>query len=327
MDPAVWFSILIVGFISLLMPFILRRFLIKRAVFDIPNARSSHVQPTVRGGGAAALLGFVIGALWIVLARNDRIYEEVVFILFLSAFMGLIGLIEDIKGLKIAIRASLQLFAGLALGFFLWNQFDISPSIIPFLAFLFAFHVNITNFMDGVNGISGLHGFVVGISFVIFGVMYSSSWLMLVGGIIAIAFITFLPWNLSPPGMFLGDVGSYLLGASIATTALIALSDGVHPLAVFAPISIYWADTVFTLGRRMINRAPIFKAHRSHIYQQLTDTGLSHIQVAIMVALFTVLATCISSLVVLSFIPLFVGALLILAVIILYLYLPKLRGN
>lgn len=326
MNFEAWATVPIVGFVSLVSPLILRRVLIRMRVFDVPNERSSHSKPTVRGAGISTLLGFIIGTLWLLITSDDPVGTNTFLVLGVSIFLGLVGFAEDVRGLKISVRASLQLLSGLVIGFYLWQQFNTSLLILPFIAFIFAFHVNLTNFMDGINGISSIYGFVAGGIFVIAGFTYSMTWLLLVGSIISIAFVTFLPWNLIPPGMFLGDVGSYLLGASIGATALVALADGVHPLVIFAAVGVYWADTVFTLLRRIVAKAPIFKAHRTHVYQRLTDTGLSHLQVATIIALFTMGLGIISFMVVIAYLSWIGGLLLILVGLIFYLFLPKLRG-
>ena len=85
--------------------------------------------------------------------------------------------------------------------------------------------------------------------------------------------------------MFLGDVGSYLLGALVAALAFAAFVDGVSPVALTAPVTLYLADTGVTILRRIRRGEPWLEAHRSHIYQRLTDRGLSHLQVASIVAI------------------------------------------
>lgn len=326
MNFDMWASIFIAGAASLVSPFFLRKLLIRNGVLDVPNARSSHDQPTLRGGGIAALVGFILAAIWLTLTSIHEADDKIFFILYMSIFVGIVGLVEDLRGLQIIARAGFQLLAGAIIGVFLWYEFNVPLLMVPIIAFIFAFQVNLTNFMDGINGISGLHGFVVGLIFALTGVAYSLAWLTITGLIISIAFLTFLPWNLSRPGMFLGDVGSYLLGASIGSTALIALADGIHPLFILAAVGIYWADTSFTLSRRLLAREPVFEAHRSHVYQKLTDSGLTHLQTAVVVAFLTLLLAVIAWLAISTYISMWFGVALILGIIVLYLLLPKMRG-
>lgn len=284
MTAALWLSVAVAGLVSLLAPVVLRPLLRRSGVFDVPNGRSSHTSPTLRGGGAAALLGVGLGGAF-GLPGLEGVNGAQAFSVFLGAAlaMGVVGLVEDIRGLRVPARAALQFAVGAAIAYavgagWVW---------IPLAALFFAAHVNFTNFMDGVNGISSLHGLVAGLAYAALGVVGNLVWLQFAGLVVASAFIAFLPWNLLPPGMFLGDSGSYLLGGSLGALAIGCLVAGLHPLAAVAPLFVYWVDCVSTLARRSVRREPIFQAHRTHVYQRLTDSGLSHIDVAVVVALLT----------------------------------------
>jgi dTDP-4-dehydrorhamnose reductase len=181
--------------------------------------------------------------------------------------------------------------------------------------------------MDGINAISSLHGLVVGLSFAGMGAIAGHHWLVIAGLLIAVSFGTFLPWNLVPPGVFLGDVGSYLLGGAIAATALAAAFAGLPLIVAVSPLTVYLADTLVTLVRRSARGEPILSAHRTHTYQRLTDTGLSHLAVALIVSFLTVLSA------VVGVVTLATGLnamLTLVALLVLaggYLALPRLRGN
>jgi UDP-N-acetylmuramyl pentapeptide phosphotransferase/UDP-N-acetylglucosamine-1-phosphate transferase len=76
--------------------------------------------------------------------------------------------------------------------------------------------------------------------------------------------------------MFLGDVGSYFLGAALAITALAAIGAGVPPEAAAFPFLLYAADTGVTLVRRVAQGERWWDAHHEHAYQRLVDAGWSH---------------------------------------------------
>jgi UDP-GlcNAc:undecaprenyl-phosphate GlcNAc-1-phosphate transferase len=76
--------------------------------------------------------------------------------------------------------------------------------------------------------------------------------------------------------MFLGDVGSYALGAWIAVLVVLALRAEVSPVATLAPVSIALADTATVIIRRARHGEHIFEAHQSHAYQRLVASGWSH---------------------------------------------------
>ncbi len=329
MTTTVWALLGATGIVGLLSPFALRPVLHRLGVLDVPNFRSSHARPTLRGGGVAPLIALLTGGLpaSVLLHQSGSDYAPLVAIVTVGAVMGLVGLMEDLRGLPVAIRAGSQLLAGTVLASAFAAALQPAWFWVPVAAVGFAAYVNFANFMDGVNGISSLHGFVAGSAYAVIGLLTGQAWLSIAGALLAVAFLSFLPWNLTPPGMFLGDVGSYLLGGTLAALAILTLAHGLHPLAAVAPLSVYFADTVFTLIRRASWGEPILEAHRSHTYQRLTNTGISHMAVSLLVAVFTGVISTVAVLVALSTIPLWGGLLTTLALLSIYLSLPRLRGD
>lgn len=98
------------------------------------------------------------------------------------------------------------------------------------------------------------------------------------GAIAAGAALGFAPYNVARPRMFLGDVGSYFIGAWLAAVAVVGLRAGVAPEAEMAPLGLYLADTGATLLRRVVRGERWYLPHRDHAYQRLTDLGWSHVQ-------------------------------------------------
>jgi UDP-N-acetylmuramyl pentapeptide phosphotransferase/UDP-N-acetylglucosamine-1-phosphate transferase len=154
---------------------------------------------------------------------------------------------------------------------------------VPIGAIVFAGYTNVANFMDGINGISSLHGTAVGIAFAIIGGLIDLPWLVPAGLVFAASFIAFLPWNLRRNRVFLGDVGSYLLGGGIGVLVIAAILDGAPAVAMAAPLAIYLTDTGVTLLRRLLRGENWREPHRKHVYQRLTNVGLSHLTVALIV--------------------------------------------
>jgi UDP-GlcNAc:undecaprenyl-phosphate GlcNAc-1-phosphate transferase len=142
--------------------------------------------------------------------------------------------------------------------------------------------------MDGVNGISGLHGVTAGAAYALAGALAEQPWLTAGGAVLAMSFLGFLPWNLGRGSVFLGDVGSYLLGASVAALAVAGFLGGVYVEYVLSPILVYAADTGYTLLRRIKAGERWYASHREHVYQRLTDVGFSHLQSAAAVTACTV---------------------------------------
>lgn len=275
--------------LSVGLPLVFKPWLTRLGVVDIPSERSSHSVPTIRGVGitVAIALAAALAVALVGLDGTDRLTLAICLAVMVCA--AAIGWIEDLRGLAIRARAGLQLGLGLlataalaamAPGNAFWW--------IPAGAVAVAAYINVANFMDGINGISGAHGLAVGCFYAWAGQLTGHSWLVYAGLAIAAAFAGFLPWNLGRGSVFLGDVGSYLLGAAISITAVAAFLAGVSVEYIFAPVLIYLADTFVTLIRRIAAGERWYASHRQHAYQRLTIVGLSHVQASAVVTAATV---------------------------------------
>jgi len=282
---------------SVLLPFAVKPWLVKMGVVDVPSARSSHGRTTIRGMGVAVSVATAVGYLAAVLlgaVTVDRsVFAVVLAVIVASAA---VGWIEDLRGLSIRGRAAAQLGIGAAGSAALIVLTGQSFWWLPLAALAIAAYINIANFMDGVNGISSFHGVLAGAAYAVAGVLADQPWLTAGGAVLAMAFLGFLPWNLSRGSVFLGDVGSYLLGASVAALAVAGFLSGVYVEYVLSPILVYVADTGYTLLRRINAGERWYASHREHVYQRLTDVGFSHLQSA------GTVAACTAAVIVLGFI-------------------------
>lgn len=288
MSSEFWALTLGVFGVSALSPLLIRPLLERWRVVDVPNERSSHTSLAIRGMGLAPAAAILIGgtAAAFLSAPVLAIYS-----LAGAIMAAAIGWLEDYKGLSVRIRLTLQMSIAVMILFGFTLELSVSPLWIPIGALAVTAYINMANFMDGINGISGMHGFLSGLFFVVVGTWTDRSWLTLGGAVLAAAFLAFLPWNLIHGRMFLGDVGSYLLGALTSSLAIAAFLSGLGLWLSAAPLMVYIADTLSTLIARILKGQRWHEAHRSHAYQRLTNAGLSHVQVSFVVSAFTV-AVC-----------------------------------
>ncbi|MBX6390860.1 MAG: glycosyltransferase family 4 protein [Frankia sp.] len=263
------------------------------AVLDVANERTLHTVPTPRGGGAAVVVGIFSGVLVTVLSSGRASAPDLLPMTLAVALFGLIGLAEDvggdIGGIAPLRRLAMQVLAALALtGVTVLSVAvsDTDPGLAMVVAaavigplWVTAF-VNAFNFMDGVNGISAVQATVAGVGFTLAGLVHDHEPLVAGGLVVAGAALGFAPFNLPRALVFLGDVGSYALGAAIAALALQAALSGVPVEAVVAPVVLYLADTATTLIRRIRAGERWYLPHRSHAYQRLATAGWSHTAVA-----------------------------------------------
>ena len=248
----------------------------RRRVMDTPNERSSHTVPTPRGGGVAVVAAAVAGLLVLPHAAWA--------VLLPLAGYAVLGLADDVRGVPVKIRLVAQLGIGLAAGGVLAGDASVSAAVAVAVAAVgsvwMSGYVNAFNFMDGVNGIAAAHAVVGGLAFTAVGILRDLPVLVGAGAVVAAAALTFLPWNAGRARIFLGDVGSYGLGGALGSLAAYAVLHGVAVEAALAPLALYLTDTGWTLLRRIRAGEPWHRAHRCHVYQRLTDVGLSHSQVA-----------------------------------------------
>lgn len=309
---------------SLAMPGTIR--LLRRlGIIDMPNVRSSHVRPIPRGAGLAVGAGMAAGLIMHALSGHST---TVALPLALCAFL-VLGFGDDIKplsaGVRLAAQAILALWLVITIGVegigkfdFVWAAWAVALASVIAL-------VNAVNFMDGINGISSATGIVACTWYVYVGIQFSNDELVVVASSLLGALAAFAPWNSPRAFVFLGDSGSYLLGGTVAAMALISWQSGASPVVALAPMALYLADTGVTLLRRAWRRQSIFKAHREHTYQRLTDClGQSHVKALVVVVAFTVL--CVATVAVLQSSH-WAAAVALLLIVGLYIASPRLVSS
>jgi UDP-N-acetylmuramyl pentapeptide phosphotransferase/UDP-N-acetylglucosamine-1-phosphate transferase len=312
--------------LSLLLPFAVKPLLVKLHIMDTPNERSSHERPMLRGLGLAVLLAMAVGygLAFLLLGPGSVDGLAIGLVAGAAVLSGLLGLGEDLNGVSVGVRSVLLLLIALGL---VWYA-GAAWWIVVYAVLFVSGYINVANFMDGLNGISGFHGVIAGLAFAAAGGFAGLPWLIVAGLVLAAGFAGFLPWNLTKPGAFLGDVGSYLLGGATAATSLFALMSGVPILATIGPMIIYFGDVAVTLAKRVRAGHKWDEPHKEHVYQRLQQMGFSHVQASGIAALFTAAA---SALGLASFFvsPIWWLALLVagLAVLVVYLALPRLLGE
>jgi UDP-GlcNAc:undecaprenyl-phosphate/decaprenyl-phosphate GlcNAc-1-phosphate transferase len=260
------------------------RELTRRSILDLPVDRSSHTVPTPRGGGIAVMAGVLVG----VLVTGDPLAVGL-----LAGILGAaaVGLLEDVHGAGVSTRLLLTTVAALALVVglvFTGLPAGLTGGLIAALALPWTLAVvNAVNFMDGINGITAVTTVVVGASYAWLGGVSDHRSLTVLGLVVAAAGLGFAPYNAPRARVFLGDVGSYGLGAAFAAMSLLAVAGGLPLVAAVAPLAVYLADTGTTLLRRVRAGEPWRLPHKRHVYQRLVALGLPHTGVSAAVGVLT----------------------------------------
>jgi UDP-GlcNAc:undecaprenyl-phosphate GlcNAc-1-phosphate transferase len=270
--------------VTAVMPAVIR--LLRRlGTFDLPNHRTSHAGAIPRGGGLALGLGLGLAIAVAALLRESVPVVPLAYVLCLLV----LGLAEDTRGLSVRWRLVLQL----ACAGFVSSQLVASPGtegaiVVVVVAVGLAGFVNAFNFMDGINGISACTAVVACSWYLVLGLWQGADELTLLAACLLGVSLGFLPWNFPHAYVFLGDSGSYALGAGLGVLALLAWTAGRTPIEAIAPLLIYLVDTSWTLMRRHQSGAPFAEAHREHVYQRLQDRLGQHWRVSVLVLACTV---------------------------------------
>ena len=273
-----------IGLLSAFFSWLFLRVLIPQLrlrLIDTPNNRSSHLQPTPRGGG---IVFVTVSLLFSFLSLLKGDGGSLVVLPLFSAPLAFVGLFDDRHNLPASLRYVFQLLTGLLLIFFspllhpvaLFSERHIwlLLPVCLFLLFVITAVINFINFMDGLDGlVAGC--MAVSISAISVDLIAPWSLWALVGSLLG-----FLIWNWSPARVFMGDVGSTFLGAIFAGLVLQASSwtSAFGYLLVATPLLV---DACICVIRRLFDGQPIFQAHRLHLYQRLHQAGWSHSRVSI----------------------------------------------
>lgn len=266
---------------------IIRHFALKHAVMDIPNERSSHTTPTPRGGGLA-IFAVCWGGMLLALFLQPSIDVKAWAAFLTGSFiLAVISVLDDIHTLSNRIRFACHILAtACVLGFCgHWAVValpfvgDVSLGWIGLgIAFIWILGLlNVYNFMDGIDGIASVQAIGAGAAWTLLGYQGGHADIALFGTLLVAASLGFLWHNRPPAKIFMGDVGSTFLGFAFASLAVYAAQR--DPRLAVAGILAVWPfviDGNLTLARRAMKRENIFKAHRSHLYQLLTQAGWSH---------------------------------------------------
>lgn len=257
-------------------------FLQRRSILDRPVERSSHKLPVPRGGGLALVP--VLVAAWIALALLGEAPRAAALAALLAGGLALLSWLDDLRGLPIGVRFAGHILAALV-GLALLPQGPVFQGLLPPLldrtASLLAWvwFINLYNFMDGIDGITGVETASLGIGVALLGAAGGDGGSIGLALSVAAAALAFLRWNWHPAKLFLGDIGSVPLGYLLGYLLLSLAARGLWAPALILPL-YYLADATLTLLRRLLRGERFWQAHRQHFYQRALAPDDDHAAVA-----------------------------------------------
>ena len=268
---------------------------------DMPNERSSHAHPTPRGGGLLLLCGLLVGgmvstAYLSLSSENLLMYRYVLAAVIVTGLCGILGFLEDTKGLTARFRFFMEALLAILLVTqgLTWTNIAIGShtvAIPQYLSWILSilwimWGINYFNFMDGINGLALFQAILTAGFYVAVGYKFNFPMLIIINIILILNCILLIPYNFPKARIFLGDAGSMTLGFFLAVCPMTIHNQRrefpmFHAILVVFP---FFADALITLMRRVLEGAKITEAHRSHCYQVLAIHWRSHTKVALLYA-------------------------------------------
>lgn len=260
-----------------------RRALIRHRVHDAPNERSLHTVPKPRGGGAAVIAVALLA--WIATGFVIELPAKVTWIMALGFALSAISFVDDVRGLPPAPRFAAQL-AAVVVALAVLDPDPVFQGLLPvwldrvLAGFLWLWFINLFNFMDGIDGISGVETISVGGGLTLVALAAARpEWAAALPLAVAASAAGFLVWNWAPSKIFLGDCGSIALGFLLGWLLLDAAAAGLWAVALILP-AYYLMDSTFTLVKRSLRAEKVWQAHKEHAYQRAVAAGWSHARTA-----------------------------------------------
>lgn len=248
----------------------------KYKIIDTPTNRSSHSLPTIRGGG---ILFYIAVLLFFVISKLQYPY----FIIGVSV-IAIVSFIDDLVMLSPKIRLPFQ-FISVAMLLIELNILSSPFWLVGVLLIIGVGFLNLYNFMDGINGLTGLY------STAVLGTLFFINYQE---GIISNQLFTVMLISLGVFGyynfrtkarFFAGDIGSITMAMLVLFLVVKFILQLESPVLILI-VAVYGADSILTIAYRIWLKEPIFQAHRHHIYQKLVDKAQwSHLKVSTVYAI------------------------------------------
>ena len=278
-------------------------------IIDTPDIRKVHSKPIPRIGGVAifvSMMGLVIPVLFLPNVVGDSfqlIHSKIVVVLCAAGVIFFVGLVDDIRGLRVRTKLWIQLTAAIivcsagirieSIAITDWLILDFGWFSWPFTLFWIVGITNAINLSDGLDGLAaGISAVACGVIAIL--AIYNNDVVMAVLMLALLGSLTgFLVFNFDPARIFMGDSGSLFLGFTIASSSVLCAAKTETIVGLALPIlalGIPIFDTLFSILRRFIERRSLFTPDRSHFHHRLLALGLRQRQVVITAYFMTLLA-------------------------------------
>ena len=263
----------------------------KVGAVDVPkDNRRMHKTPTPRLGGLAIFLGFILSVL-IFLPLDEPLRG----MLLGAVIIVVLGIFDDIYALPAKPKFLIQIAAAL-IAVLMGNKITIlsNPNIfsdnpiwvlgwlsIPVSVIWIVAITNAVNLIDGLDGLACGVSTISALTMLVISLCVSDPTVAILMAALSGACIGFLPYNLNPAKIFMGDTGATFLGFIMATASIDGLFKFYNIISFAVPflmLGLPIFDTCSAIVRRVSHGQSPMTADRSHIHHKLIDMGFSQKQ-------------------------------------------------
>ena len=280
--------------VSFLMTPVVKTFAYKVGAVDVPkDARRMHKVPIPRLGGLAIFIGFMVSVLILGGVRGGN--GQMQSILLGSVIIVVLGVVDDIMALPAMLKFVVQIAAALipALNGVVIQAFSnpnifsdslywvLGPLSVPFTVLWIVAITNAVNLIDGLDGLANGVSAISATTMLVIALLASEAEVAVVMAALVGACVGFMPYNLNPAKMFMGDTGATFLGYILATMSIQGLFKFYAVISFAVPFLILGLpifDTTFAFIRRLAHGQSPMHADRGHIHHRLIDMGLNQKQ-------------------------------------------------
>ena len=263
----------------------------KVGAVDVPkDNRRMHKKPIPRLGGLAIFLGFILSVL-IFLPLEESLRG----MLLGAVIIVVLGIFDDIYALPAAPKFLIQIFAALV-AVSMGNKITIlsNPNIfsdnpiwdlgwlsVPVSVIWIVAITNAVNLIDGLDGLACGVSTISALTMLVIALCVADPTVAILMAALSGACIGFLPYNLNPAKIFMGDTGATFLGFIMATASIDGLFKFYNVISFAVPflmLGLPIFDTCSAIIRRVSHGQSPMTADRSHIHHKLIDMGFSQKQ-------------------------------------------------
>lgn len=294
-NMAMWLKIVLAAALSFVISLVMtpqvKKFAETIGAMDVPkDERRVHNHPIPRMGGLAIFMGFLASIL--IFSEMDT---KIMGMLIGATIIVGMGAVDDIVNLNAWVKLSVQIVAALVVircGVVfdaITNPNVLSDTMtipvgwltIPLTLLWVVGCTNAVNLIDGLDGLAVGVSAISSVTMLIVSLFVSEPGVAVVLGALTGACLGFIPYNLNPAKIFMGDVGSQFLGFVLAVMSMIGLFK-LHTLITFLvplmALAIPLADTTFAFCRRILRGQSPFHADKGHFHHRLLAMGLNQKQ-------------------------------------------------